>query len=150
MEFLSWHSGSIPGLAQWVAVSCGVGCRHSSDLMWLWLWCRSAAIAPIWPLAWKPPCAVGVALKKTKNKQTNQKKNQLTWSWRTLYFLEPENWLIFLLFIPFPEYISLSLLNSLCYWIFAKGFSKILLNYIPSFPFSDLLHYILGIFWFLM
>ena len=33
--------GLIPGLAQWVkdgiAVSCGVGCTHGSDLSMLWL-----------------------------------------------------------------------------------------------------------------
>ena len=37
--------GSIPGLAQWVgessiAVSCGIGRRHGSDPVLLWLWCR--------------------------------------------------------------------------------------------------------------
>ena len=36
-------TGSIPGLTQWVkdhgiAVSCGVGCRRSSDPALLWLW----------------------------------------------------------------------------------------------------------------
>ena len=34
------HAGSIPGLTHWVkgvAVSCGVGCRHGSDLALLWL-----------------------------------------------------------------------------------------------------------------
>jgi len=47
-------------------MSCGVGLRHGSDLLWLWL----AATAPIRPLAWEPPYAVGAALKgkKTKNK----------------------------------------------------------------------------------
>ena len=38
--------GLIPGLVQWVkdpAVSCGVGCRRSSDPVLLWLWCRLAA-----------------------------------------------------------------------------------------------------------
>ena len=42
-------SGSIPGLSQWVKdlVSCGVGCRHGSDLVLLWLQCRPAAEAPI-------------------------------------------------------------------------------------------------------
>ena len=35
----------------------------------LWLWCRLAAIAPIGPLAWEPAYAVGVALKRQKNKK---------------------------------------------------------------------------------
>ena len=38
-------------------MSCGVRRRHGSDLVWLWLW--PAATAPIWPLAWEPPYAVG-------------------------------------------------------------------------------------------
>ena len=68
--------GSIPGLAQWVkdpvlAVSCGVGCRHSLDLALLWLWHRPVATAPIRPLAWEPPYAMGAALEKgKKHKQT--------------------------------------------------------------------------------
>ena len=66
-------AGLIPGLVRWikgsgVAVSCGVGLRHSSDPVLLWLWCRPAATAPIRPLAWEPPYAAGVALKdKIKN-----------------------------------------------------------------------------------
>ena len=43
-------SGWIPGLAQWV-----------KDPALLWLWCRLAATAPIRPLAWGPPYAMGVA-----------------------------------------------------------------------------------------
>ena len=45
--------GWIPGLAQWVGdpavttVSCGIGHRCDSDPKLLWLWCRSAAAAPI-------------------------------------------------------------------------------------------------------
>ena len=31
---------------------CGVGHQCGSDSAWLWLWCRSAAVAPIRPLAW--------------------------------------------------------------------------------------------------
>ena len=67
--------GSIPGLAHWVkgsgvATSCGVGHRHSSELALLWLWRRPVAAAPIRPLAWEPPYAAGVALKKTKKKIT--------------------------------------------------------------------------------
>ena len=48
-------------------MSRGVDQRHSSDLALLWLWCRLAATGPIGPLAWEPPYATGVALKKTEN-----------------------------------------------------------------------------------
>ena len=51
-------AGSIPGLAQWI-----------KDLALLWLWCRMAAVAPIRPLAWEPPYAMGVALKRQKTKK---------------------------------------------------------------------------------
>ena len=53
---------SILGLAQWikdsgVAMSCGVGHKHSSDSallwLWLWLWHRPAAAVPIQVLAWE-------------------------------------------------------------------------------------------------
>ena len=49
-------------------MSCGVGHR----CMWLgsgiaMAVCRPAATAPIRPLAWEPPYASGVALKKKKN-----------------------------------------------------------------------------------
>ena len=47
-------------------MSCGVGHRCGSDLALLWLWPRSAATAPIGPLAWEPPYTVGAALKRTK------------------------------------------------------------------------------------
>ena len=59
--------GLIPGLTQWVkdpVLSCGVGRRRGSDPTLLWLWCRLAAVAPIQPLAWELPYAMGVALKR--------------------------------------------------------------------------------------
>ena len=65
-------AGLIPGLTLWVKdpVSCVVGHRPSSDPTLLWLWRRPAAIAPIQPLAWERPCAMGTALKKDqKNKK---------------------------------------------------------------------------------
>ena len=62
-------AGLIPGLAQWVAVSCGVGRRCRSDPELLWLWCRPAAVDLIRPLAWEPPYTVGVALKRPKKKK---------------------------------------------------------------------------------
>ena len=48
-----------------VARSCGMGCRHGSNLAWLWH--RLAAVAQIRPLSWEPPYVTGVALK-SKNK----------------------------------------------------------------------------------
>ena len=48
-------------------MSCGVGRRHGSDLVWLWLWCRLAAPALIRPLAWELPSAAGGTLKKNNN-----------------------------------------------------------------------------------
>ena len=55
-------------------MSCGVGQRHSSDPMLLWLWCRLAATAPIRPLAWEPPYAAGAALKKAKRQKIKNMK----------------------------------------------------------------------------
>jgi len=57
-------------------MSCGVGCRLGSDLVLLWLWCQTAAEAPIRPLAWEPPYARGVALKKSKAKKQKKQKKQ--------------------------------------------------------------------------
>ena len=64
------------------------------DLVLPWAWCRSqkllrsdvavavvqastVALAPIWPLAWKPPYAKGVALKRQKKKKKKKKKEKI-------------------------------------------------------------------------
>ena len=52
-------------------MSCGVDQRLSSDLalLWLWLWRRLVGTAPIRSLAWEPPYASDMALKRqTKEK----------------------------------------------------------------------------------
>ena len=51
-------SGLIPGPAKWV-----------KDPALLWLWHRPEATAPIGPLAWEPPYAMGVALKRQKTEK---------------------------------------------------------------------------------
>ena len=50
-------------------MSYGVGHKRGSDLVLLWLWHRSAAVAPIRPLAWEPPYTMGAALKRQKKKR---------------------------------------------------------------------------------
>ena len=46
-----------------------VGRGLSLDLVLLWLWCRPVATAPIQPLAWEPPYAEGVALKRQQQQK---------------------------------------------------------------------------------
>ena len=50
-------------------MSFGVGCRRDSNLVLLWLWRRPGAKAPIRPLAWEPPYAEGVALKRKEGRK---------------------------------------------------------------------------------
>ena len=59
----------LSGLRSGIAVSCGVGHRRGSDPAWLWLWCRPVAIAPIGPLTWEPPYAMGAAQEKAKRQK---------------------------------------------------------------------------------
>ena len=60
-------AGSVPGLAWWVKdpallLACGVDGRCGSDPTLLWR--RVEATVPIQLLAWGPPYAAGVTLKK--------------------------------------------------------------------------------------
>ena len=58
-------------------MSCGIGCRHSSDPVLLQLWrSRPVAAAPIGPLAWEPPYAVGVAQEMAKRPKQKQKQKK--------------------------------------------------------------------------
>ena len=57
-------------------MSCGVGCRCSSDPVLLWLWCRLAAVAPIQPLAWESPYAEDVALKRQRTKKRKKERKK--------------------------------------------------------------------------
>ena len=53
-------------------MSCGVGHSCGLDLALLWLWYRLAATAPIGPLAWEPPYAIGAAQKMAKITKTKK------------------------------------------------------------------------------
>ena len=57
-------------------MSCGADYRSGLDLAWLWLWCRSAAIAPIQPLGGEPPYAADAALKRPPPEKNNPPKNK--------------------------------------------------------------------------
>ena len=57
-------------------MSCAVGCRRDSDSKLLWLWRRPVATAPIRPLAFEIPYAVGVAQKMANRKKKKKKKKR--------------------------------------------------------------------------
>ena len=50
-------------------MSCGVGCRHGSDLALLLAVVWAVAVALIQPLAWELPYALGAAHEKKKKNQ---------------------------------------------------------------------------------
>ena len=60
-------------------MSCGVGCQHSSDLALLWLWCRPAATVLFQLLAWEPPYAAGMALKRKERKRGREEGKKGGW-----------------------------------------------------------------------
>ena len=43
----------------------------------LWLWRRLAAVAPVRPLAWKPPYAMSAALKRPKKKKKRKERKEV-------------------------------------------------------------------------
>ena len=70
-------------------MSCGVDRRRGSDPAWLWLWCRPAAVAPIQPLAWELPYAMGATLKNKQKIKTHKQKQICT---RTASLKELRDW----------------------------------------------------------
>ena len=60
-------------------MTCGVGRRHGLDPELPWLWCRPVATAPVRPLAWEPPYALGAALEKAKRPKKKSINNK---GWR--------------------------------------------------------------------
>ena len=72
-------------------MSCGVGHRHGSDPVFLWLWHRPVATTPIRPLAWEPPCAMGAALEKTKKKKKRKKEKPMQGGCEKTIICKPRN-----------------------------------------------------------
>ena len=58
-----------------VAVSCGVGCRHDSDPVLLWLWCRWATTALIGPPSLGTSLCCVCSPKKTNNNNDDDEKS---------------------------------------------------------------------------
>ena len=95
-------------------MSCGVGCRHDSDLLWLRR--RPAAAGALRPLAWKRPCAGGVALKK-QNKTNQQTKRGIPFISfiNLIFYFILFRLLICLIFFFFNLFSSLGpLCNKIC------------------------------------
>ena len=66
-------AGSIPRLTQWgkdlmLLQAVAKGCRCGLDPVLL-LWCKLAAVAMIWSLAWELPNATGADLEREKKKE---------------------------------------------------------------------------------
>ena len=85
------------GSSIWRELWCGSQMWLRSCKLWLWLWHGPAAVAPIWPLAWKPPYAMGVALK--------NKKNPFILVLVFGYFGVKSNWFYFLLIVLFSSFL---------------------------------------------
>ena len=79
---------SLSGLMIWCCQE--LWCRSQMwqlDLVLLWLCCRPAAVALIWPLTWEPPYVLGVALKRPKKKKKNLITKMTNDKWTTSYFV---------------------------------------------------------------
>ena len=74
-EFHLWPRSV--GQGSGIAVSCGVGCRRSSDLALLWLRSRLAAIALIQPLVWELSYDAPAALKRKKRRGRKEGRTDL-------------------------------------------------------------------------
>ena len=73
-KFLLWLSGNPTRIHEDVGSIRGLT-HELKDLALLWLWCRLAGEAPIWPLAWEFPYTLGAALKKVKKKKQSMLKH---------------------------------------------------------------------------
>ena len=79
-------------------------CRLGSDLAWLWLWYRPAAVTLIWPVAWESPYAMGVALKRILKKRKKENKNKsMLHFWMLLYLCSHHSYCLVPLLTRFSQ-----------------------------------------------
>ena len=108
--FPLWHSGNEADWDPWgcrfdpcpcpvgQGSSCGVGCRHSSNPVLLWLWCGLATAALIRPLIWDLPYAEALKSPLQKKREIFFLKGWILWYTN----LSQESQFLFLyLFFPF-------------------------------------------------
>ena len=77
MRLRVWSLPLLSGLTIWRCRELWCGSQMRSDPALLWFWRRPVATAPIQPLAWEPPYAVGAAqIKSNNNKRQKKKKIQ--------------------------------------------------------------------------
>ena len=97
-------------------MSWGVGRRHSSGPVLLWLWLWLAAIALIRPLVWELPYAIHVALKIKKYKKFKnkiKKPNRTSQQWNLLSLTSP--WSpVFLIRLPHSAGLVSALVRPSC------------------------------------
>ena len=107
-------------------MSCGVGCRRSSDPELLWLWRRLVATAPIGPLAWEPPYAAGVAQEMGK-RQKKKKKDPVYLNWKSTACSTGALFNNNSDLVLSPCNVSSSVLNNLCFMYFEMSMKQIVL-----------------------
>ena len=61
-------------------MSCGVDCRHGSDLAWLCLWCRARSCSSDWTPSLGTSICWEYGPKKNKNKQKKERVWFKVWS----------------------------------------------------------------------
>ena len=76
MRFQVQSRASLSGLRIRNCRELWVGRRCGSDPVLLYLWCRPADVAPIWPLDWEPLYAANAALKSKKKKKKKKKEGK--------------------------------------------------------------------------
>ena len=87
MRMQFWSLASLSELRIWCCHELWCMSQNAAWVLYCWLWCKPAAVAPIQPLAWELPNAPKkqkAKNKKQKNKKQKKKKkpkNKNRWEW---------------------------------------------------------------------